>query len=234
MNCEKVLTLIEDYHYGELSGDLASQVASHLTSCTNCARELEALIQEEALLRSYSDSLERNLDVRPGMWQAVQARQVPERARRSALPALIAYFEGWLPGSRLARYAIFAAVVACISVGGTLLTLRMLTPVSQERVSDTQYSSSRDGLEAALHSVQRAETEYLEAIRILSAIVDKQKETLDAGQRAELERNLRVLDQAIVKARQAYHAHPSDPELGFYMLAAYREKVELLEELATS
>jgi len=64
--------------------------------------------------------------------------------------------------------------------------------------------------------------------------VDKQKETLGSGQRAQLERNLAVLDQAIARARQAYHAHPSDPELGFYMLAAYREKVELLEELATS
>jgi len=222
---------MEDYRYGELDSELACEVASHLDSCASCARSWEALVQEEALFHSYSESLEHNLNVRPGMWQAVRAGLVSEQTR---LPAWIAYLEGWLPGSRLARYAIFAAVVACISVGGTLLTLRMLTPASQERASDSGYTSSRDGLDAALRSVQRAESEYLEAIRILSAIVDKQKETLGSGQRAQLERNLAVLDQAIARARQAYHAHPSDPELGFYMLAAYREKVELLEELATS
>lgn len=234
MNCEKVLTLIEDYHCGELSAELASEVASHLHACPNCTRELETLAAEDELFHSYSESLDRNIDVKPRLWHSVRATLESEHARGSGQRLYSAWLEGWLPGSRVARYAMFAAVVACISVGATLLAVRMFAPVPQEHVSNVDRSSSPNSLEAALQSVQRAETEYLEAIRILSAIADRQKETLDPGKQAELDRNLKVLDQAIAKARQAYHAHPSDPELGFYMLAAYREKVELLEELTTS
>jgi anti-sigma factor RsiW len=230
MNCEKVLDLIEDYHYGELSAEVASEVASHLHSCRSCTRELEALVAEDELFHSYSESLDRNIDVKSRLWHSVRGRLASEHARGSGLP----WFFAWLPDSRLARYAVFASVVACISVGATLLTVRMFAPAPQEHVSNVDHSSPPNSLEAALQSVQRAETEYLEAIRILSAIVDKQKETLDPGQRAKLDRNLKVLDQGIAKARQAYRAHPSDPELGFYMLAAYREKVELLEEHTTS
>ncbi len=233
MNCKKVLTLIEDYHFGGLSQELAAEVASHLNSCTGCSRELESLVREEQLYHSYSGILERDLEIRPFMWQAVRSGLQKKADSRTGLKSLLTVFEDWLPQSRAARYAVFAAFVACISIGGTLLAVRMLAPAAPERASSASLTPG-SGLEAALQSLQRAETEYLGAIRILSAIVDKQKESLDPAQRAELERNLRALDQGIARARQAYHAHPSDPELGFYMLAAYREKVELLQELATS
>jgi len=230
MNCEKVLALIEDYHCGELSAELASLVTSHLQACPKCSLELKTLAAEDNLFHSYSESLDRNIEVKPRLWHSVRATVESEHARGS----FFARLEGWLPGSRVARYAMFAAVVACISVGATLLAVRIFAPAPQEHASNIERPSPPNSLEAALQSVQRAETEYLEAIRILSAIADKQKETLDPIKQAELDRNLKALDQEIVRARQAYHAHPSDPELGFYMLSAYREKVELLEELTTS
>jgi len=233
VNCERVLTLLEDYHYGEADRRLAAEVEAHLAACAECRSRLQILEQEDELYGSYSESLNRGLEVNPAMWDAIRpalAKEAPETvvAPSAWLPGLFAI----LPKARLARYAVFAAVVASLSIVGTLLTLRMFAPV-EDRGANDRYAGSGSSLEAALHSVQRAETEYLQAIRILSDIVDRQKPSLDPGKRAELDRNLRALDLAIVKARQEYQAHPLDPELGFSMLAAYREKVELLQEAAS-
>jgi hypothetical protein len=89
------------------------------------------------------------------------------------------------------------------------------------------------GLEAAVRAIQRAEQEYLQAIQVLSAIVDQRKSTLQAGLVQEMERNLKSIDESIAATRQAYYSHPSDPYLAQYMLAAYSKKVELLQELAS-
>ncbi len=224
MNCKEALPLIEDFHFGELNRKSAAQVAAHLSSCPNCARALQALVDEERIYQSYSRALERDIEARPLEWHRVRSGLQVVRTPATR-PSFFAFLEGWLPGSRPLRYAVFAAFVACISIGATLFAVRMFAP---------SVPPSSNSLEAALQSVHRAEAEYLEALRILSAIVEKQKESLDPAQRAELERNLRALDEGIALARQAYHAHPSDPELGFHMLTAYREKVDLLQELATS
>jgi hypothetical protein len=94
-------------------------------------------------------------------------------------------------------------------------------------------SSGAKSLDAALRSIQRAEQEYLDAIRVLSAIVEKEKATINPGALAEFQRNLKMIDEHIAAARSAYYAYPSDPELAFYMLAAYSRKVEMLQDLAS-
>jgi len=107
-------------------------------------------------------------------------------------------------------------------------------PVATEKNAPKplQQAEPKD-LQSALLSIQRAEQEYIAAIQILGGIVDKRKATLDPSLAAELERNLKEIDERIASTRQAYHAHPADPELAYYMLTAYRKKVELLEELAS-
>jgi hypothetical protein len=81
--------------------------------------------------------------------------------------------------------------------------------------------------------VQRAEQEYLRAIQQLSAVVEKQKSTLDPRVIADLQRNLKLIDEHIAATRNAYYAHPQDPELGLFMLAAYSRKVQLLQDLTS-
>jgi hypothetical protein len=80
-------------------------------------------------------------------------------------------------------------------------------------------------LQNALLAIQRAEREYVEAIRVLSGIVEVHKTSLDPKLAAELERNLKAIDEAIASTQKAYHEHPTDPELAQYMLAAYQKGV---------
>jgi hypothetical protein len=50
---------------------------------------------------------------------------------------------------------------------------------------------------------------------------------------ADLQSNLKRIDEHIAATRKAYYARPQDPELGLYMLAAYSRKVQLLQELTS-
>ena len=88
-------------------------------------------------------------------------------------------------------------------------------------------------LEAAVRALQRAERDYIDAIQVLSDIVEKRKPTLEARLLKELEQNIRAADASIEATRRAYYSHPSDPYLAQRMLTAYRQKVELLQELVS-
>jgi hypothetical protein len=244
MNCKDVLGRLRDYLDKELKEDDASEVEFHLRSCPSCRQVQEALIAEDKIYQGFTAELERRLEVSPEVWRRIQAHMAASRSEPPGrhLPArLSALVEVFLPRSPILRQALFAAALVVVSVGATLLTLHFRrspeigtagvnNPVASERSrSETgQYS-----LEAALLSIQRAEREYNDAISVLSKIVDKRKPSLDPLVVAEVERNLRAIDESIAATRAAYHAHPSDPELAHYMLTAYEKKVELLQELAS-
>ena len=136
-------------------------------------------------------------------------------------------------GSRL-RLALGACALIILSVSATLVTVQYYHSryaSNGERISTAQ--GGERNLAAALRSIQHAEQEYLDAIRVLSAIVDKRKASLEPSLLAEMEANLRAIDESIAATRKAYQAHPSDPELAQFMLAAYSRKVELLLDLAS-
>lgn len=235
MKCEDVVSRLEDYGYGELEAAISEDINEHLLACQACSEAFGVLEREQGLYHAYSSALSHDLIVGLEMWEGIRAAISSERVpapvhRRTLLERL----ESLLPAGRFMRYALLAAAVACVSISGTLLAVKMLAPHTEIRVRTTGAPSPQNSLEAALHSVQRAELEYMQAIGLLSEIVEKQKQTLEPAKRAEIDRHLKSLDEEIVKARQAFHSHPLDTELGIYMLTAYREKVELLQELATS
>jgi hypothetical protein len=234
VKCEDVRNRLEEFRSGELGAGISGLLSEHLSACASCSDELAALAREEELYRSYGERLHAELETGPGMWQGIRDSISPARETRPMVrKSFLQNLERLFPAPRFARYAAFAALVACASIAGTLLAVKMLKPEPQA-VAGGAANPAQNGLEAALQSVQRAETEYVQAIGLLSDIVDRQKQMLDPTRRAELEKHLKSLDEEILRARQAYRAHPLDAELGIYMLTAYREKVELLQELATS
>lgn len=242
MKCADVLSILEDYQDGELGKRRAGQVESHLLSCPTCARALALLKAEEGLYLRYAERLERDLPVRPEIWASVSARigDLAGEGRRPPVNTgrILGILSSLLPASPVARQVLIAAAVAVISVGATLIAVRFYgkgqgeVPSVAQKVPDTR-GGDQTSLESALRSIQRAEQEYLQAIRILNEIVEKQKSSLDPRLVAELKQNLKIIDQNIAATRAAYYAHPSDPDLAHYMLAAYDRKVELLQELAS-
>ncbi|NWG14318.1 MAG: hypothetical protein HXY20_12380 [Acidobacteria bacterium] len=223
MKCEEVRPHLEDLCAGELESDLSGRVMEHAQACVECRRELDLLKAEDRLYRSYAAHLGCRLSNETALWGRVSARlRSGERAPSGMTGALRSFFSP--------RRVAYALVLVVLSVAGTLVTVGILQD-SESRTA-SRISDDRD-LESAMRSIARAEREYLEAIRLLSGIVEKRKPSLDPELVAELERNLKAIDENIAATRQAFREHPSDPELALYMLAAYAKKVEILQEIAS-
>lgn len=222
MKCEEVNRLIEDYSYGELENSLESGVARHLQACRECSQLLEDLTAEEKLFSSYAELTSRELEPDSSLWSKVRPRleETPSKKGRAAL------WNRHSPG--LLRQLSYAMALVVVTIAATLVTLHY---GGGDRKVSEQVGKTDGSFQSAMRSIERAEQEYVNAITILTALAEKQKPKLDASMAAELEQNLRIIDQAIAATSKAYRARPHDPDLAFYMLSAYRKKVDLLQEL---
>lgn len=74
---------------------------------------------------------------------------------------------------------------------------------------------------------------YLEAIASLTTAIDTNKDdVLKPAVRADYERNLAVVDQAIASTRQQVKRNPNDRDAAEFMYTAYQNKIELLSAVA--
>jgi hypothetical protein len=233
MKCGHVLSLLEDYTDGEIGRRQAHAVESHLRRCAECRRELERLGREDDLYRRYAGGLEQELQVSPGMWESVRVRLQEARESRSGW-RLFGLFS---PASPWARQLLFASAVALLSVAATLIAVHYYSSSAPVSHAPQWVASEENGkpqtLENALQTIRRAEQEYLQAILVLNALVEKEKPSMDPRLVAEFEKSLKLIDENIAATRAAYYARPLDAYLAQYMLAAYERKVELLQEVSS-
>ena len=227
MKCGEALTLLEDYQFAELEDGLAGDVASHVRSCAACSSAFAALEKERAFYERYAEAEEISLELSPGVWQKIKVRIAEEDAGNKALAGSHLGSILRLAGAPVSVRRVAAAMLlVLVFAGGTILTVRTYR---QDQIRTS--IASRDSLQNALLAIHRAEREYQEAIRILTALAEERKASLEPELVKELDQNLRVIDQAIASTRKACEAHPNDPELALYMLWAYARKVELLQDL---
>lgn len=77
------------------------------------------------------------------------------------------------------------------------------------------------------------EKSYLEAIASLTTAIEANKDdVLRPTVRADYERNLAVVDQAIATTRQQAKRNPNDPNAVEFMYTAYQNKIDLLNAVA--
>lgn len=142
-------------------------------------------------------------------------------AALSALPRSIdppaAVWEGIVarrrgPAPRWARLAAAAALLVAVSSSATWLLTRAPGPAAAP--------------EAALPTVLAP---YAAASDELTRAFEAERAALSPATREVLDRNLRIIDQAIAESRQALAADPSSRVATDLVVAAYRQKLSLLE-----
>jgi predicted anti-sigma-YlaC factor YlaD len=213
MRCRKAQKLISRSIDGRLPSRQSARLERHLAGCAGC-RDLQAD------LRRIVDGAAGLQTPEPAdrVWTNIRAALVRETPARTVIAPrrpLIAL--GW----QTFRYAGVAAVALVLIAAGVILGRRIgpgtepAGPAARE-----QYT---------LAKLDEAERHYQQAIRALSEAFAAEKGRL-APQVAELfDRNLAVVDATIQACRQAVVAEPDDLEARNYLLAAYTEKITLLD-----
>jgi anti-sigma factor RsiW len=136
---------------------------------------------------------------------------------------------GTFKGSRFIWLGLAAAAVIVIAAS---LTLRLAQIGSQSGPAQqvaprTAPGSDAQSVEAEL---RQASEHYEKAIKGLEQIANAEQGALDPRTAATLQKNLAVIDQAIVESREALHTQPNSEPAQQSLIDNFKTKIALLQD----
>jgi hypothetical protein len=216
---EDISEKLSDYLDDELTAPERQAVEAHLRECHECAATL-------ADLRRIAGSAAALRDTPPSrdLWPAIAGRIASES--RAAAPAPRRRFVFTMP-----QLAAASLLLAALS---GWLAVRVMSP--SRRVAPAVATGSGQPADstggAAVTPVAFDDQQYDTAIRELQDAIDRGRSRLDPETVAAVERNLRLIDQAVDDARRALAADPSSGYLSGYMVQTRQRKLELMRQVA--
>lgn len=217
MRCRKAEKLVCSYVDGELGQRLGRALDAHLAECASCRALLADLggIAEEA---GTLVTPELSTDLWPGI--LVGARAARESREADVLPAAVALRR---PSNSFLRPAAVTLGAIILIASGIWIGLRFNVkgPAVMARKADsTGYT---------LAKLDEAERYYQLAVKSLGEAFSAGRGEMPPGAFEVFEKNLSVVDTTINACRLAVKAQPYDLEARNFLLAAYLDKVSLLD-----
>ncbi len=200
MMCPDMEVRLNEYVDGSLAAPDRAAIEAHLAGCTGC----RAAVAELRGLVAAGRRLPRSIVPKRDLWAGVAAR-INERER-----------SGLRWGADRTLWAGALAAAATLAIG---LAISRLTTVLPAR-------PQADATQAGWAAVQ---IDYDRAADELTRLLAVQRDRLQPGTVALVERNLDIIDRAIHEARTALARDPGNAELYGLYAAAARQKVELLQ-----
>jgi len=156
MKCEDCLSLIEEYFDAELNQQESAKVAEHLTACEICNEVYLSLEQEQQLYVHY----QRDVEVTPALWQAVEASIKQESARQKApqsagiLESLRRFFTETFHAPRFSP--ALAAMLVVVAVGATVLVMNYVNSSSTTKTIIADENKNSNGTNPINNSNENA------------------------------------------------------------------------------
>lgn len=179
--------------------------------------KLRDLMNEVAALPT---SIEPPADAWSKIRAQIEASGNPDRADaddialHSKRPARIAFWQ---------RPAFLAAAALLLVAGSSAVTA-----VALNRRSTSIATDSNNG-PASLAQFTVVESDYLRAVNDLSATLESEQGSLSPETIAKLRESIKVIDAAILEARNALAADPANKTLIQMLANSYEQKVDLLK-----
>jgi len=190
---------------------------------------------DEARLRELSEqvaALPRSIDPPSDAWAGIRsAIETDRNAPSDRKPRATPHPAFW-------QRPIFLAAAAVALVAGssavTAIAMRNAanrgnTVVAASLDRPTESSAESSGGPASLAQFTVVESDYLRAVNDLSATLESERGTLSPETIAKLRESLRIIDTAILEARNALAADPANKTLIEMLANSYEQKVDLLK-----
>ncbi len=216
MRCRNARRNISEYVDGTLDARRAAALERHLETCAPCREILEDF-------RAVSEAASRLDAPEPGdhVWRTIRRRLETEVGGTVAAPAKMPRrraFDWGLPAMRLAG----AAVLALVLIGaGVVIGIRSGRGGATPDLGDRE--------KYTLAKLDEAEGYYQKAIASLAEAFAAQKGAMPAQVAEVFEKNLTVIDATIQACRQSVLKEPEDLQARNYLLAAYMDKISVLD-----
>lgn len=216
MRCRTAQRHISRSVDGELAAGRARRLERHLDKCADC-RALAADLRAIAGAAPRIDAPEPSDKV----WKSIRAELVRADTEPSRAAVGLERRPLFGPGVPALRYAGVAALALVLVASGVFIGLRL----GRQGVTP----AAAGGEMTTLAKLDEAERHYQQAIRALSEAFASERGTLPPQVAELFDRNLSVIDVTIQACRAAVAEEPDDLQARNYLLAAYMNKVTLLD-----
>lgn len=242
--CDHFDAALSDYLESTLDPAVRAALESHAARCDRC-RALLADVSAITTSAAALPELEPSRDLWPGIVDRIAAPVVtlPVAGRRAADRSFV---RPWYLAP--APLAAAAALLIAATVSVTLLATRT-SPSGPSTVAssgastpDTQSVDSLPAIPAPAPRVKNVSGSkpnavpvqqiYASEIAELDSIVRDRRSQLDTGTVAVIEKNLRIIDQAIAQSRAALARDPNSGFLHNQLNNALNQKIALLRTVA--
>ncbi|MHB8839779.1 MAG: zf-HC2 domain-containing protein [Gemmatimonadaceae bacterium] len=213
--CDDALVLVSDRLDGTLSDTQRAQLDAHLASCADCrtvAAELEKIHAEAAALPTLTPSRD--------LWSGIEARI---EAPVVSLPSHRRPLARWSSRQVVAAAAVLMAVTA----GGT-----WFVAVRSNEAAPPAATAVGARTQLVAVAAEKGVATYESEIASLHNIIETRRNELDSATVTVLEKNLKLIDQAIAESKAALAADPASTFLADQLGRAYDSKLELLRSAA--
>lgn len=229
------LDALSDYLDEALDVQARAAIDAHLAGCETC----RAVLADLTAVRNTATAW-RDVESTPpaDLWPGIAARLTgPREVASAAAPREVAstprvawYQRRWSVG--LPELALAATVLA--AVGGTLLWPRVTpsVPGVGAPAPIIAEADAFDSGEAQVTPINFADAQYDAAVVDLERVLREQRDGLDPRTVVVLERNLRIIDDAIREAREALATDPANALLNAHLAGARQRKLDLLRRAA--
>lgn len=234
------LARLSEYLDGDLDAADRRLVDQHLASCEACRAALDGLRAVQAQARAWADAPAAPV---ADLWPGIAARLTgpreiaPAGAAASAGPpqqtvTVVPWYRRRVSFGVM-ELALAASLVAAI---GAALVVTSRRPVTREGATGpapiVAQAESLEPEAAVVVPVNFADQQYQAAVADLERMLREHRERLDPRTVVVLERNLRVIDDAIAEAREALAADPANTLLNAHLAGARQRKLDLLRRAA--
>ena len=194
-----------------LPDDRMRAVEVHLAVCRECADDVARM---RNIMARYKHRSATNDSIQE-LWPSIRSRIEEEKIvplEPSPMPR-----RRWLRARHVAAVGALAAAV--------LLTLVLLRPSRRIPLEPTVAMNDTTALRLVNDSVKSYEDET----RILLNRLEVQRAMMRPDAVASIDRDLKVIDQAIAELKEAIQNDPRNPALRHLLASSYRQKIDLLK-----
>ena len=213
MRCSADKQKISDYVDNELNSTESQLLKKHLDGCSECQKLYEDFIKIKAEakgLAEFSPSGQTWFKIASGIKEKQNEVLRPTRLKQRRFVFSPSSF-GWV---------VSAGLLLVIIVGAVAIVPKLTLPAANSE----QYVVSK---------LEEAEHYYQKAIDALWEAVSAQEENFDPQLFAVFQKNLNIIDESITACKDAVLSRPNNLDSRNYLLAAYKEKRSLLEDMMT-
>ena len=211
MKCSKAHKRISEYIDGLLDESAVHQLEAHLEKCENCS----GLLAEMTSLVKNARQMEK---VQPseGVWLSIRKKLIQKDQKTGTWQTQISEFFNFIKYPRGLAIASSALLVLIISTFIFYNGLPFLT---------------NDPMKVAHQHFEEAEKHYQIAIDSLKQNMPDYEAKLPPDLLAVFNENLEIIDQSIQVCQAAIREHPDNEAANGLLMACYKKKIELLNEI---